>query len=207
MELAGEQTIAAPRPRVWASLNDPEVLRACIPGCEDVVRVDENIFEARVLTRVGPLKARFSGRVEMTDIEAPSRCTLIFEGGAGSIGMARGRSRVHLEETPEGTRLVYAAEAAIAGKLGQIGGRLIDASAKKMAEDFFRALDGELGRAGAAVDGRPDPVSARAPVDPTPNAASIPVPTAAAGGAAVIVFATGWGGELQRLLWVVVGAV
>lgn len=196
--------IAAPRGRVWASLNDPQILRACIPGCEEVVRVADNVFEARVLTRVGPLKARFSGRVEMTDIEAPSHCTLVFEGGAGSVGMARGRSRVTLDETAEGTRLTYAAEAAIGGKLGQIGGRLVDASAKKMAADFFRALDGELNPPTPANDDAvaPGVMSSGGTSGGTASRAAI----AERGMATAAVFSSGWSGELQRLLWVAVGA-
>lgn len=204
MELAGEQMIAAPRRRVWASLNDPQVLKACIPGCEEVVRVADNVFEARVLTRVGPLRARFSGRVEMTDIEEPARCTLVFEGGAGSVGMARGRSRVTLDETADGTRLTYAAEAAIGGKLGQIGGRLVDASARKMADDFFRALDGTLNPPTPANDDAIVP--AAVPVAGDAVASAAPRSAATGQGAAVgAVFSPGWSGEFQRLLWVVVG--
>lgn len=199
MELSGEQTIAAPRRRVWDSLHDPRILEKCIPGCEEVVRTGDSTFEARVLTRIGPLRARFSGRVEMTEIDEPAGCTLVFEGGAGSVGMAHGRSRVTLDEAPEGTRLTYSAEAAIGGKLGQIGGRLVDASAKKMADDFFRALDGQLNPPIPANDDAPAAIASTAPTGIHPPA---PVVAPATGAT----FAAGWNGEFQRLLWLLVGA-
>ena len=192
MDLTGEQLIAAPRQRVWEALNDPQILALCIPGCEEVVRLSDTAFEAKVLMKIGPLRARFSGRVEMSDIHAPASCTLLFEGGAGSVGMAHGQSRVTLDEEPEGTRLSYAAEAAIGGKLGQIGGRLIDASAKKMAGDFFSALERQLNPQAATT---PEPAKASAPAVTRPAA----VPGA--------VFAAGWSGELQRFFWLALGLV
>lgn len=198
MELTGEQIIAAPRRQVWEALNDPRILSGCIPGCEEVVRRSDTEFEAKVLTKVGPLRARFSGRVEMRDIDAPAGCTLQFEGGAGPVGMARGHSRVTLEEVEGGTLLRYASEATIGGKLGQIGGRLIDASAKKMADDFFRALNDQLA-----------PVAA--PSAPTADAAPLLSPPAppsrrSAAQAPASVGGQGWSGELQRFFWLAVGA-
>lgn len=206
MELTGEQRIAAPRMRVWESLNDPQVLKHCIPGCEDVIRHSDTEFEARVLTKVGPLRARFSGRVEMCDIDAPAGCTLRFEGGAGSVGMARGQSRVTLEEAPDGTLLRYSAEAAVGGKLSQIGGRLIDASARKMADDFFRAFNDRLTGPAGATDGGAVAAPADIPNQPQlgPRADG-PRPPAAP--AAAVVHAGGWGGEFQRFFWLATGAV
>ncbi|ALG72961.1 hypothetical protein VY88_14880 [Azospirillum thiophilum] len=210
MELTGEQRIAAPRWRVWESLNDPQILKHCIPGCEDVIRHSDTEFEARVLTKVGPLRARFSGRVEMREIEAPAGCTLWFEGGAGPVGMARGQSRVTLEEAPDGTLLRYAAEAAVGGKLSQIGGRLIDASARKMADDFFRAFNDRVTR--SAGDAAEAPVES--PAEPSaeqsgsvlagPGAPRKPTASAAATSAAM---AGGWSGEGQRFLWLATGTV
>jgi len=199
LQLTGEQMIAAPRERVWDSLNDPEILWRCIPGCEEVVRRSETEFEAKMLTKIGPLRARFSGRVEMRDIEAPSGCTLFFEGGANSMGMARGHSKVTLEEITGGTLLRYDTEAAIGGKLGQIGGRLIDASAQKMADEFFRALNSKI-----APKGQPEPVSfeeTASHVAPEPRAAAASQEAAAAAS-----FRGGWSGEFQRLFWFALGA-
>lgn len=203
MELVGEQLIAAPRPRVWAALHDPAILRQCIPGCEDVTRLSETAYEARVLTRVGPLKARFSGRVEMTEIDEPAACTLLFEGGAGSVGMAQGQARVRLSDTTEGTHLSYAAEAAIGGKLGQIGGRLVEASARKIADDFFLSLNAQLRPENAVAAAATDESKSGVPVRPdgASAASAAPVRTPASTAA----FTSGWGGEFQRLLWVAVG--
>ena len=204
MELTGEQRIAAPRLRVWESLNDPQVLKHCIPGCEDVIRHSDTAFEARVLTKVGPLRARFSGQVEMCDIDAPAGCTLRFEGGAGSVGMARGQSRVTLEEAPDGTLLRYTAEAAIGGKLSQIGGRLIDASARKMADDFFRAFNDRL--TGPAEPADEAPAAAQSQPQPPPDQRA-DAPRQPAAPAAAVVHAGAWGGEFQRFFWLATGAV
>lgn len=198
MEITGEQLISAPRQRVWDALNDPQVLLYCVPGCEEMVRRSENELEAKVLTKIGPLRARFSGRVEMADVNAPESCTLLFEGGAGAVGMAQGQARVTLKDAAEGTHLHYAAEAAIGGKLGQIGGRLIDASVKKMADDFFRSLDAQLNpQAGTATAAATIPAAdAASPVSVARR------PERAAHAAA---FSAGWSGEFQRLLWFVLG--
>ncbi|MGQ9367096.1 CoxG family protein [Azospirillum sp. ST 5-10] len=193
--------IAAPRQRVWEALIDPQVMRRCIPGCEDVIRRGDTAFEARVLTRVGPLRARFSGRVDLCEIDAPAGCTLKFEGGAGAVGMATGQSRVTLQEVTGGTLLRYATEAAIGGKLNQIGGRLIDASARKMADDFFRAFNDQLAGDQLAGDPLPDP----SPTAP-PGPAAAPSPVAAPPGPAAAAVA-GWTAELQRLLWLATGAL
>jgi carbon monoxide dehydrogenase subunit G len=194
LQLTGEQMIAAPRERVWDSLNDPEILWRCIPGCEEVVRRSETEFEAKMLTKIGPLRARFSGRVEMRDIEAPSGCTLFFEDGANSMG--RGHSKVTLEEITGGTLLRYDTEAAIGGKLGQIGGRLIDASAQKMADEFFRALNSKI-----APKGQPESVS----FEETASHVA-PAPRAAASQEVAASFRSGWSGEFQRLFWFALGA-
>ncbi|PWC37674.1 carbon monoxide dehydrogenase subunit G [Azospirillum sp. TSO35-2] len=207
MELTGEQRIAAPRQRVWESLNDPRILKHCIPGCEDVIRHSDTEFEARVLTKVGPLRARFSGRVEMCEIDAPVGCTLRFEGGAGAVGMARGQSRVTLEDAPDGTLLRYAAEAAVGGKLSQIGGRLIDASARKMADDFFRAFNDRLSRPAEPTADEAPAGAGPQPDAPRPDAPWAEAPRPPAAAVATAVHAGGWGGELQRVFWLATGAV
>lgn len=186
------------------SLNDPEVLKHCIPGCEEVVRHSDTEFEARVLSRVGPLRARFSGRVEMREIDAPAGCTLRFEGGAGPVGMAHGQSRVTLEEAPGGTRLRYAAEAAVGGKLSQIGGRLIDASARKMADEFFRAFNDRLSAPATATDAPP---TTAAPITTDATPGRRPEAPRALAPAAATTAGDGWNGELRRVFWLATGAV
>lgn len=209
MELAGEQRIAAPRQRVWEQLFDPQILKHCIPGCEEVVRHGDTAFEARVLTRIGPLRARFSGRVEICEIDAPASCTLKFEGGAGSVGMAHGQSRVTLEQVADGTLLRYAAEAAVGGKLNQIGGRLLDASARKMADDFFRAFSDRI-VAPDAIAATADGTAPERPAEaPRSQAAPVAAPTIAATTMATTMATTagGWSGELQRFFWLATGTL
>jgi len=137
MLLQGERTIAAPRADVWHALNDPEVLKACIPGCDQLTKVSGTRFEASVVQKVGPVKARFNGVVELSDIVHDTSYTITGEGKGGAAGFAKGGAKVYLEDISGGTRLTYEAEAKVGGKLAQLGGRLIDGFARKMADDFF----------------------------------------------------------------------
>jgi carbon monoxide dehydrogenase subunit G len=137
MELSGEQRIAAPRQKVWDALNDPDVLKACIPGCESLDRDGENAFAAIVQVKVGPVKAKFSGRVQLSNINPPESYTISGEGKGGAAGMAKGGADVILEEDGEGTLLRYAVRADVGGKLAQIGSRLIQSTANKYTSDFF----------------------------------------------------------------------
>jgi len=144
MELNGEQIVRAPRQQVWDALNDPTILSRCIPGCEEVTKVSQTETHTRVAVKIGPVRARFSGKIFMTDVVITSGCTLTFEGTGGAAGFAKGISRVTLTDEGIATRLTYSVEASVGGKMGQIGGRLIDSSAKKMADEFFAAFDSAL---------------------------------------------------------------
>lgn len=137
MELQGSVTLPASPERVWQALNDAEILRQCIPGCEEVQQLSAEELHARVLLRMGPVRARFAGKVRMTDIKPLQGYTLNFEGSGGSAGFARGSSVITLTPVGDGTRVDYTAQASVAGKLGQIGGRLIDASSRQLADKFF----------------------------------------------------------------------
>ncbi len=138
MELVGTQNIAASREKVWAALFDPEVLKQSIPGCDSIEATGENELRAKVTLRVGPVKANFSGRVTLTDLVRPESCTLSGEGQGGVAGFAKGSANLQLtEEGPEATLLTYEAKADVGGKLAQLGGRLIDATARKLAGEFF----------------------------------------------------------------------
>ena len=137
MELQGRVTLPAPVQRVWQALNDPEILRQCIPGCEEIQQISPEEMHARVLLRMGPVRARFTGKVKMTDVKPLEGYTLHFEGSGGSAGFAKGSSVITLTETDGNTQLDYTAQASVAGKLGQIGGRLIDASSIQLADQFF----------------------------------------------------------------------
>jgi carbon monoxide dehydrogenase subunit G len=163
MELNGEVLIAATRAQVWAALNDAAVLQACIPGCEEIVNETESVRRARVMVKLGPVRARFSGTLTLSEVTVPERCLMRFEGSGGAAGMASGRSQVELFEQGDQTRLTYTVAASVGGKLGQIGGRLLDASARQLADQFFAALRERL--AGAAATGAAlDPVQAAGPM-------------------------------------------
>ena len=137
MELHDEIVIAAPRDKVYAALNDVDTLRECIPGCEELSRNADNELEAKVVLKIGPVKARFSGTVRLDSTGAPETFSLEGEGNGGTAGFAKGGADVSLAEVPEGTALAYTAKAEIGGKLAQLGSRLVQGTAKKLSGKFF----------------------------------------------------------------------
>ena len=138
MDLTGEYRIPAPREAVWAALNDPEILKQCIPGCESIEKLSDTAFTARVALAVGPVKAKFTGKVVLADLNPPESYTISGEGQGGVAGFGKGSAAVRLaEDGPSATVLHYTAQAAVGGKLAQIGTRLVDATARKLAEEFF----------------------------------------------------------------------
>ena len=137
MEMSGEQHISLPQQRVWEALNDPAILKACIPGCESIDRVSDNEYKVAMTAAVGPVKAKFSGKLFLSDINPPNSYSLAFEGSGGAAGFGKGSAQVSLAPESGGTLLTYKAHASVGGKLAQIGSRLIDGVAKKMADDFF----------------------------------------------------------------------
>ena len=144
MEIIGTQLIAAPREAVWLALNDPLILKNCLPGCESVEKLSNEEFKVIIKTSIGPLRARFQGSLIMTESHPPESCVMNFEGQGGAVGFGKGTSSVSLESVPEGTQLSYNAKAQIGGKLAQVGSRLIDSVAKKMTDDFFKAFKAQL---------------------------------------------------------------
>jgi carbon monoxide dehydrogenase subunit G len=137
MTMSGEYELPAPRETVWRMLNDPDVLKACIPGCEELERVSDNEFRAVATTKIGPVKARFKGKVRLTDLDPPNGYRISGEGEGGVAGFAKGGATVALAPKDGGTVLSYNVEAQIGGKLAQLGQRLVNGAAKKMADDFF----------------------------------------------------------------------
>jgi carbon monoxide dehydrogenase subunit G len=137
MVMSGEQQLAAPRQKVWAMLNDPAVLKACIPGCETLDVIGENEFQAVATNKIGPVKARFKGKVRLTDLDPPNGYKISGEGDGGVAGFAKGGASVNLTDKDGGTLLTYNVEAQIGGKLAQLGQRLVNGAAKKLADDFF----------------------------------------------------------------------
>jgi uncharacterized protein len=137
MDMTGEFRIPAPRQRVWEGLNDPQILKQCIPGCQTIEKLSDTEFTAKVLAQVGPVKANFAGKVALSDLDPPQSYTIAGEGTGGVAGFAKGSAKVNLAEDGGGTVLNYAVQAHVGGKLAQIGSRLIDSVARKMAETFF----------------------------------------------------------------------
>jgi hypothetical protein len=144
MELQGERLIPASVDKTWAALNDPEVLKACIAGCESVERTGEDAFTAVVALKVGPVSARFKGNLQMTNVQAPNGYTINFDGQGGVAGFGKGSADVALTPQGDQTLLKYNARASVGGKMAQIGSRLIDATAAKITEDFFKAFEAHL---------------------------------------------------------------
>jgi carbon monoxide dehydrogenase subunit G len=148
MEINGEYRIAAPRQTVWEGLNDPEVLKQCIPGCEEIEKTSDTEMSAKVKAKVGPVSAKFAGTVTLSNLNPPESYTISGEGKGGAAGFAKGSADVALEEDGAETILRYTATAQVGGKLAQIGSRLIKGTADKMANDFFGTFS-EVVAAGA----------------------------------------------------------
>jgi len=161
MKFAGENSIPAPPQKVWEALNDPEVLRQSIPGCESLEKTGDNEFKATVVTKIGPVKTKFDGEVSLSDLDPPNGYTLSGKGSGGPAGNARGSAKVTLKPNGAGTLLSYDVDAQITGKLAQLGSRLIQSTAKMLAGKFFDKF-GEVVAGGAAPAGAAKPAAAAA---------------------------------------------
>ena len=150
MEMDSTRLIAASPDSVWRALNDPDALRECIPGCESLTRESDTQWQAVVAARVGPVSARFNGTIELADVSPPSSYTLRFKGQGGAAGFATGEAKVALAPAAGGTALAYTAKAQVGGKLAQIGSRLIDGAAAKLADEFFERFAARFAQAPAA---------------------------------------------------------
>jgi uncharacterized protein len=202
MELNGDILIGAQREKVWAGLNDPDTLMRCIPGCEAMEATSPTERTARVAVKIGPVRARFVGHVRMEDIRPNEGCVLHFQGSGGAAGMAKGHSNVELTDEAGGTRLRYTAQAAIGGKLGQVGGRMIDAASKQMADQFFTAFNEQM----VGVPVVEEDAAVAAPLE-TNSASPAPAPKPVFAPAAVHVPAPATHGEGVRVLWFALGAL
>ena len=197
MDLTGEYRIPAPRDTVWAALNNPDILRACIPGCEELNKTSATEFVARVVAKIGPVKAGFGGKVTLSDLDPPNGYTIAGEGQGGAAGFAKGGAKVRLEPVDGGsaTLLRYAADAQIGGKLAQIGSRLVEGSAKKLADEFFAAFAAQAAALAPAA-----PISAAAP-------AAEPIAAQATAGQPVLqpapTVATATSSGLSPVLWII----
>jgi uncharacterized protein len=146
MEMQGSRVLAVTQQQAWEALNDPEVLKASIPGCDKVESTGENQYAVGVAVKIGPVAAKFQGKITLTDVQPPESYTLSFDGQGGAAGFGKGQAQVKL--TPQGTgcELAYSARAQVGGKIAQLGQRLVDGVAKSMAEDFFKRFDEEMQR-------------------------------------------------------------
>lgn len=153
MDMSGERRIPASRQKVWDGLNDPNVLKACIPGCETLEKVSDTELKATAAVRIGPISARFNGRVQLSDLDPPRGYTISGEGQGGVAGFAKGGAHVHLDEDANFTVMRYQVNAQVGGKMAQLGARLIDATAKSMADAFFDRFVEEVAGAPAEEAG------------------------------------------------------
>lgn len=174
MDMSGQYKITAPREKVWKALNDPKVLKICIPGCEEIVKRSDTEMDAVATVALGPVKAKFRGRVTLSDLNEPESYTLSGEGQGGAAGFAKGEAKVKLTQDGDGTILDYVVKANIGGKLAQLGQRLIDGAAKKMADDFFARFAVEASGGQAAVKITLPDLSPKA-IPVRPNAPGVPV--------------------------------
>jgi len=193
MDMSGEHEIAAPRETVWAALNDPEVLKACIPGCQEIDKTSDTAFSARVKAKVGPVNATFAGNVNLSNINPPESYTISGEGSGGAAGFAKGGADVNLEDQGETTKLTYKVHAQVGGKLAQLGQRLIQSTANKYAKQFFdnfkQQVEGpdtsaESGADATAADAQSAEAGDAASATPRATADEATGPEAAATGAA-----------------------
>jgi carbon monoxide dehydrogenase subunit G len=145
MQLASEQMLPVSQDLAWKALNDTEVLKESIPGCESITATGENTYDVALTAAIGPVKAKFKGKMRLADIDAPNSYVIHFEGQGGAAGHGKGQATVRLEAVgPQQTRLLYSADAQVGGKIAQVGSRLVDMAAQKMAAEFFGAFNAHL---------------------------------------------------------------
>jgi len=191
MEMTGEQLIPLPQAEVWRGLIDPQVLKASIPGCEAIEKVADNEYKVELTAAIGPVKAKFKGKLVLSDIKAPDSYSLAFEGSGGAAGFAKGGARVSLSPEGRGTRLRYSAKANIGGKLAQVGSRLIDGVAAKTADDFFANFKATLAPQAATAE-------AVAEIQETPAARGGINPLWIVAGVIAAILVIGWLLDAQR---------
>jgi carbon monoxide dehydrogenase subunit G len=187
--MTGEQRIPASQKDTWDALNDPEFLKACVPGCESITRVQDNEFNVLMTARVGPVSAKFRGRMSLSEIKPPHSYSLAFEGQGGAAGFAKGAAQVKLIPEKSETRLIYDVKANVGGKLAQIGSRLVDAAAKKVADDFFQNFTRKMSAAEDATVVMHAPPAHAAPEPATPGISDTTLMFFAAGSLVVFVVA------------------
>ncbi len=159
MDMTGERRIPAPRGVVWDALNDPDVLKASIPGCQSLEKLSDTEMKATAAVKIGPISARFNGNVQLSDLDPPKAYTISGEGQGGVAGFAKGGAKVNLDEEGSETILRYEVHAQVGGKIAQLGARLVDATAKNMADQFFDRFSNQVAQPPAEAAGAGQPAS------------------------------------------------
>jgi uncharacterized protein len=170
MDMQGQRVLHVTQAQAWDALNDPEILKSCIPGCDKFELTEANVYSVGVAIKIGPVSAKFSGKVTLSDIQAPNSYALNFEAQGGVAGFGKGESQVSLHPHAEGCELKYTVHSTVGGKLAQLGQRLIDGAAKSLAEDFFKRFDESLQAKYPSTDASSTPPIAEA----TPSSGSVP---------------------------------
>lgn len=185
MQMTGQRVLPVPPAEAWAALNDPEMLKACIPGCESIVLTEPLRYELVMAARIGPVAARFKGRLTQSDVVEPRSYRIEFDGQGGAAGFGKGSAAVRLSPVDAATQLDYEVSAQVGGKIAQVGSRLVDSAARKIADDFFACFEAKLvERVRSAAAGAAAPVPAQAePAQPVPSPPA-PAEGRAAGGVA-----------------------
>ena len=173
MEMKGEQLVPASQASTWAALNDPEILKVCVPGCESIERVTDNEYAVLMTARIGPVAAKFKGKLTLSDLKPPQSYRIAFEGQGGVAGFGKGGAQVQLAPEADGTRLSYQVKANVGGKLAQIGSRLVDAAARKLANDFFTAFNEKVASLHGAAHGAHEEHAEHHP-EPVPRDPDLP---------------------------------
>lgn len=186
MEMQATRLLAVTQQQAWQALNDPEVLKLCIPGCDKVEASAENEFDIGLALRIGPVSARFKGHIILSDIVPPSSYRISFEGQGGPAGFGKGQAQVQLTPVGSACELNYAVSASVGGKVAQLGQRLIDGVARSLAEDFFRRFDEEMQRRHGAPSAEAPPATGAPAAQPGLPEVLLPAMISAAGGALVM---------------------
>ena len=196
MDMQATRALSVSQAQAWDALNDPSVLKACIPGCDSVEPTGENQYAIGMGLRIGPVSAKFKGQITLTDIQAPESYRILFEGQGGPAGFGKGQAQVQLTPTASGCDLAYTVQASVGGKVAQLGQRLIDGAARSLAEDFFRRFDEEMTRRHS-----PAPDAAAGPAAPGRSSAGLSL----GDGVLLPALAAAGGGALAMLilLWLV----
>jgi carbon monoxide dehydrogenase subunit G len=188
MDMQATRSLGVTQQQAWQALNDPEVLKLCIPGCDKVEATAEHEYDIGMALRIGPVSAKFKGHIVLSDIVPPASYRISFEGQGGPAGFGKGSAQVKLTPTAAGCELAYTVNASVGGKVAQLGQRLIDGAAKSLAEDFFKRFDDEMQRRHGSAPAAP---SAAAPVAAASSSVLLPAVLAGVGGAAVMVVVLG----------------